>query len=109
MPGGGSVSIRIPGTNGFPYSTQAVVLNITANDATAAGFLTAYHSGVMAPHTSNVNYGPGQMVANLAIVEVGAIGEITISNTSTGSVQVVVDASAYFAASSGPADAPGKQ
>ncbi|MCX2749530.1 hypothetical protein OOZ51_17170 [Arthrobacter sp. MI7-26] len=106
VPGGGSVSIRIPGTNGFPYGTQAVVLNITATDATAAGFLTAHHSGVMAPRTSNVNYGPGQMVANLAIVEVGADGQIAISNTSTGTVQIVVDASAYFAAS-GPQGSPG--
>lgn len=106
VPGGGSVSIRIPGTNGFPYGTQAVVLNITATDGTAAGFLTAYHSGVMAPHTSNVNYGPGQMVANLAIVEVGADGQIAISNTSAGTVQIVVDASAYFGLS-GPSGAPG--
>ena len=60
----------------------------------------------MAPRTSNVNYGPGQTVANLAIVEVGADGQITISNTSAGSVQVVVDASAYFTMS-GFYNAPG--
>jgi hypothetical protein len=106
VPGGGSVSFQVPGTNGFPYGTQAVVLNITATDSTAAGFLTAYHSGVSAPHTSNVNYGPGQTVANLAIVEVGADGQITIANTSTGSVQVIVDASAYFSIA-GVSDAPG--
>lgn len=106
VPGGGSVSFSVRGANGFPYGTQAVVLNITATDATAAGFLTAYHSGVMAPHTSNVNYGPGQMVANLAIVEVGADGRINISNTSAGTVQIVVDASAYFAMS-GPPGAAG--
>ncbi len=106
VPGGGSVSIRIPGANGFPYTTQAVVLNITATDGTAGGFLTAYRSGVMAPHTSNVNYGLGQMIANLAIVEVGADGQIVISNTSAGRVQIVVDASAYFAMSA-PFNAPG--
>ncbi|MFB9713045.1 hypothetical protein ACFFPI_02600 [Arthrobacter methylotrophus] len=60
----------------------------------------------MAPHTSNVNYGPGEMVANLAIVEVGADGQIAISNTSTGTVQIVVDATAYFAMS-GPLGLPG--
>ena len=106
VPGGGSVSIPISGAQGFPYGTQAVVLNITATNATSSGFLTAYHSGVSAPRTSNVNYGPGQMVANLAIVEVGAEGSITIANTSAGSVQIVVDASGYFDAS-GQWDAPG--
>lgn len=106
VPGGGSISFDVPGKNGFPASTQAVVLNITASDGTAAGFLTAYHSGVMAPGTSNVNYGPGQMVANLAIVEVGATGQITIANISSGSVQITVDALAYYDVS-GISDAPG--
>lgn len=106
VPGGGSVSIRISGAHGFPHGTQAVVLNITATNATSSGFLTAHHSGVSAPPTSNVNYGPGHMVANLAIVEVGADGYITISNTSAGSVQIVVDSSGYFD-TSGVWDAPG--
>ena len=106
VPGGGSVSIRIPGAYGFPGSTQAVAVNITATETTAAGFLTAYHSGASAPSTSNVNYGPGQTVANLAIVEVGADGQITIANTSRGTVQIIVDASGYFDAS-GPHDVPG--
>ena len=100
------MSIQISGAHGFPHGTQAVVLNITATNATSSGFLTAHHSGVSAPPTSNVNYGPGQMVANLAIVEVGADGYITISNTSTGSVQIVVDASGYFD-NAGVWDAPG--
>lgn len=100
------MSIRISGAHGFPHGTQAVVLNITATNATSSGFLTAHHSGVSAPRTSNVNYGPGHMVANLAVVEVGADGYITISNTSAGSVQIVVDASGYFDAA-GVWDAPG--
>jgi hypothetical protein len=104
--GGSSVSFAVSGRNGFPDGTQAVVLNITATEPTEAGFLTAYHSGVNAPRTSNVNYGPGQTVANLAIVEVGADGHITISNTSKGSVHIIVDASAYFGIS-GVSDAPG--
>lgn len=106
VPGGGSVSFDVPGQNGFPYGTQAAVLNITATDGTAAGFLTAFNDGVSAPRTSNVNYGPGQMVSNLAIVEVGATGRITITNTSAGSVQIIVDASGYFDAV-GISDAPG--
>lgn len=83
-----------------------MVVNITATQPTAAGFLTAYHSGVSAPRTSNVNYGPGQTVANLAIVEVGADGYITISNSSAGSVHIIVDVTAYFGPS-GQWDAPG--
>ena len=46
------------------------------------------------------------MVANLAIVEVGATGQITIANTSAGSVQITVDALAYYDMS-GISDAPG--
>jgi hypothetical protein len=107
VPGGGSVLIDVAGQNrSFPSGTQAVVLNITATDGTAAGFLTAFNDGVSAPGTSNVNYGPGQMVSNLTIVEVGATGKIRIENSSAGSVHIVVDASAYYDAL-GVADAPG--
>lgn len=106
VPGGGSVSIRISGVNGFPHGTTAAVLNITATNGTSSGFLTAHHSGVSAPPTSNVNYGPGQMVANLAIVEVGS-AYIEIKNSSTGTVQIVVDALGYFSFFSDTWDAPG--
>jgi hypothetical protein len=43
-----------------------------------------------------VNYAPGQTVPNLAVVPVGRDGKVTISNTSSGSAQIIADVAGYF-------------
>ncbi|MCA4133051.1 carboxypeptidase-like regulatory domain-containing protein [Arthrobacter sp. M4] len=102
---GGSISFKAAGVNGIPSDASAVVVNLTVTETKAAGFLTAYASGSVKPNASNVNYGPGQTVPNLAVVPVGPDGKVTISNTSSGSAQVIADISAYF--KGGTPTAPG--
>lgn len=96
LPSGGTVSFQAAGVNGIPIDASAVVVNLTATQTHDAGFLTAYASGSEKPNASNVNYGPGQTVPNLAVVPVGPDGKITIANTSFGSTQVIADVSAYY-------------
>ena len=38
----------------------------------------------------------GQTVANLAVVPVGPDGNVEITNTSSGSVQIIADVAGYF-------------
>ncbi len=92
----GSVSVTVPG---LPDGTTAVVVNLTATEATAPGAVTAFDAGTAEPGTSNVNVTPGRSVANLAVVPVGADGTITLHSHNVGQVQLIVDAvGAYIGA-----------
>ncbi|MCA4133049.1 carboxypeptidase regulatory-like domain-containing protein [Arthrobacter sp. M4] len=93
---GGSVSFTIAGANGVPADASAVVMNITVTEPSSFGFVTAHASGTPKPNASNLNYATGQTVPNLAVVPIGADGKVTLSNTSSGSVQLIADVAAYY-------------
>ncbi|MGH9135128.1 MAG: M15 family metallopeptidase, partial [Ilumatobacteraceae bacterium] len=62
---------RIPVEITAPDGAQAVVVNLTATDATVGGYLTAEDCAARPDGdraTSNTNYAPGRDAANLAIV-----------------------------------------
>ena len=78
-----------------PASATAVILNVTAVEATAPTYVTAYPSGTPAPATSNINARPGEAVPNLVTVQLGTDGAVTLRNDS-GAVHVVVDLAGYY-------------
>jgi hypothetical protein len=71
------------------------MVNLTVTEPSAAGHLTAYPSGTALPGVSNVNFTKGLTVANFAIVPIGADGRITVRNSSTGPIHLVVDVFGY--------------
>ncbi len=77
-----------------PAAATSVVLNITATQAAADGFLTAYPCGAAVPEASNVNHLAGQDRAASAVVPVGA-GRSVCVYSSTAS-HVVVDLAGYL-------------
>ncbi|WP_035799162.1 hypothetical protein [Kitasatospora mediocidica] len=80
---------------GLPAAdVKAVVLNVTATDTTADGFLTVYPDGAQQPSTSNLNFTAGQTIANLVTVPV-TDGKVAIHNR-FGSVDVIADMSGYY-------------
>jgi hypothetical protein len=83
--------------NLIPAGVTAVAMNVTVTAATRAGFITAYPDGTAAPTASNINYGTGQTIPNLVIVQVGANGVVDLQNSSAGSVQLVADVVGYYA------------
>ncbi|MEO5680243.1 MAG: twin-arginine translocation signal domain-containing protein [Acidimicrobiales bacterium] len=85
--GGGAVegcatrTVTVAGRGGVPASGVAtVVLNVTVTGPTTEGFLTVFPAGESRPPTSNVNFRPGQTVANAVICRVGADGQVSIHN-----------------------------
>ncbi len=58
--------------------SAVVALNVTAVDAEAPGYLTAWPCGTDRPVASNVNFTNGQTIANLVIVKPGSDGKICI-------------------------------
>ncbi|WP_461163917.1 carboxypeptidase regulatory-like domain-containing protein [Arthrobacter sp. R4-81] len=89
------VSIPIGGTRGIPAGAKAAMVNLTVTEPSAAGHLTAYPSRTALPGVSNVNFTKGLTVANFAIVPIGADGRITVRNSSTGPIHLVVDVFGY--------------
>ena len=101
---GGSVSFQAGGVAGVPADAAAVVVNLTVTEPSSYGFVTAHASGTSTPNASNVNYLMDQTIPNLAVVPLGPDGKVTLTNTSSGSVQLVADVSGYFLAGT-PVDA----
>jgi hypothetical protein len=82
-----------------PYPANAtMVANTTVTNAKGGGYLSVYPGGASRPATSNVNFGSGQTVANLAILSTtGPYQELDVYNGATGSVDVIFDVFGYFA------------
>jgi len=87
------------------FGVAAVILNVTVTGATAAGHLTLWRSDAYAPPaTSNLNFGPGQTIANGMTV---MLGEVVPGSPLTdlfvqghvpdGQVHVIVDVVGYLA------------
>lgn len=91
----------------IPAGTTAVVLNVTVTNPGAAGFVTAYPNqdpaggALSVPSTSNLNFGPGQTVANLTVVPVGKDGVVDLVNASTGGTDLIADVTGYFTGQAG--------
>ena len=74
------------------------LVNVTAINPKLAGFLTVFPCGEPMPNASTLNFTPGAIVPNSAVVKVGSNGSICIfSNTET---DVVLDVNGYDAAQS---------
>jgi hypothetical protein len=76
---GATVSLAVAGQGGVPSSgVAAIVLNVTATDATAPGYVTVWPEGSQ-PATSNLNVdAAGQTVANQVIVPLGSDGAVRL-------------------------------
>ena len=88
--------VRVTGVGGVPEGdVTAVVLNVTATNASGDGYITAWPSGEPRPLVSNVNFLPLQTVPNLVTVKVGANGRVNLYN-SAGFTDLIADVSGYY-------------
>jgi LPXTG-site transpeptidase (sortase) family protein len=91
----GVLTLAVTGRAGVPVNAVAVVLNVTATRASAAGFVTAYPAGIATPNVSNLNLGgAGATVANLATVPLGVNG--SVSFYTAGPTDLIVDIFGYY-------------
>jgi len=82
---------------GKPAAANAVLLNVTATEPRAAGYVKAYPCA-SEPYISTVNFDPGQTAANLASVRLPPDGRVCFSSLVT--THLVVDVSGWYAADS---------
>lgn len=90
--------LPVAGQQGIPASgVVAVVLNVTATEPTASGFVTVYPSGEELPVASNLNTETWLTRANLVIAKLGTDGNVALYN-SAGTVHLIADVVGYFTA-----------
>lgn len=89
---GQTIPVQITGTPGVPSSgVAAVVLNVTVTRTVVApSSLTIYPTGSARPATSNLNFVPGQTIANGVIVKLGTGGQVTFYDAA-GHTDIVAD------------------
>ena len=63
----------------------AMLVNVTATNSSAGGYLTVYPTGDNLPTASNLNFKAGQTVANAVIVKLGPTGSGGIRGKSLAS------------------------
>jgi WD40 repeat protein len=96
VPAGGSIVLDVTGVGGVPDAgVAAVVLNVTAVEATASTYVTVWPTGQPKPNTSNLNVRPGVDTPNLVIATVGADGTVSVGNQ-FGSVHLLADVTGWF-------------
>lgn len=88
-------TLRLNLSGKVPAGAAAAVLNLTATQPTAGGFITAYAGGQPVPGTSNLNFTAGKTVANQVIVPLTS-DVADFYNDSGGTVQLVADLDGYF-------------
>ncbi len=93
---GGLVDLAVTGVGGVPSTgVDSVMLNLTVADPTAASHVTAWPADEGLPETSSVNFGSGDVMANLVVVKVGANGLVSLRNQD-GSVNLVADVAGWY-------------
>jgi hypothetical protein len=90
----GTTIVKVAGTTRIPSDADSVIANLTAVNAAADGFVTAYRCGEAVPVISNLNFRAGQTIANLATVKPDANGNICLF--SNVAVDLLLDVSGSF-------------
>jgi hypothetical protein len=111
VPANGSITFSVAGVAGVPSSgVSAVAESVAALDPAATGYLTSYPAGGTDPLNAVVNYIGSDVQDNdlttPLVSSVSPTGRETITNHSTGTVDVVVAIKGYYTAPAAP-DQPG--
>ena len=101
LPAGGQIAVAVTGRGGVPAGAVAAAVNITATEASWAGYVTAWPCDQPRPLASVVNIAPGVTRADNAVVRLSTRGELCLYSQSP--TELIVDVSGYYGAGAGGA------
>ncbi len=101
LPAGGQIAVAVSGRGGVPAGAVAAAVNVTATEASRAGYVTAWPCDQPRPLASVVNIVPGVTRADNAVVRLSARGEVCLYSQSP--TELIVDVSGYYGAGAGGA------
>jgi hypothetical protein len=100
-----TIDVQVANVGGVPASdVAAVILNVTVTQPTAGSWLTIWPKGAPRNQISNLNFEPGQTVANLVTVGLGGTGQVSVFNQ-FGATHVIFDVVGYYSNTDGIAGA----
>jgi ABC-type sugar transport system substrate-binding protein len=86
--------VQVAGLGGVPSQARTAMLNVTAVQASAAGFMTMFPCGTPVPTASNLNYAAGQTIANAVVAKIGDGGRVCIYTSAAAHLIVDVNGTA---------------
>jgi len=90
-------TLAIAGACGIPAGARAIAGNLTVVGPTAPGFLIVYPSGGATPFTSTLNFSPGQVRTNNAILALsGGKLDAQAGFSAGGQIDLLLDVVGYF-------------
>ncbi|HEY6538095.1 MAG TPA: IPT/TIG domain-containing protein [Candidatus Dormibacteraeota bacterium] len=95
---GQTMDVQVTGEGGVPSGASAVVAHVTVTDTSTSSYLSLWSAGGSRPATSNLNWSPGETVANQVILPLSAAGQVSLYNA-VGSTDVIIDVDGYFSTS----------
>jgi len=96
----GKVNLAVTKRSDLPSSgVDTIILNVTVTNPTAPGYITVWPTDNARPTTSNLNFMPGQTIANLVVSKVSADGYVSLYN-SAGSTDLIADEAGWLPAGS---------
>ncbi len=91
---GQTLDLQVGGVAGVPAGVESVDLNVTAVNEAGPGWLVVFPTGSVSPPSSNLNYGPDEVVADHVVSRVSFDGRVSLR--SMAATDVVVDLSGWF-------------
>ena len=90
-----TVTVQLAGAPfAIPVGASAVSMNLTSDQATGAGYITAYPADGQLPLASSLNYVAATPVANAGLIKLSSGGALnTFVNVAT---HVIIDVNGYF-------------
>ena len=92
--------IQVAGICGIPSSAKSVAINVTAVAPTGQGYVTLWPADAAMPVASVINFMPGLVRSNNAILRLATDGggdlSVAASVAGSGTVHLVVDVTGYF-------------
>jgi hypothetical protein len=98
VPPGSQRVVTAAGQCGVPAAARAVAANVTVVAPANAGFLTFFPGDESVPGTSTIDFTPGRVIANNAVIGLASSGSGTLAllNAAPCPVHVLIDVSGYF-------------
>ena len=97
-PPGSITEVQVSGTGSVPLGAAGAILNVTAVEAQAPGFLTVFPCDTAVPDASNLNYAAGQTIPNAVFAKLGGDGRVCIYTYAAA--DLIVDVNGFLPAAS---------
>ncbi|MBI3688955.1 MAG: S8 family serine peptidase [Actinobacteria bacterium] len=96
LTGGQTATMQAGGLFAVPYTATAVALNVTGVAPSRATTVTIWPAGRGRPASTTLTVAAGQTVPNAVFGGIGQLGQLAVSNTSGGGIDLVADLAGYF-------------